>query len=63
MPIDPKAKRIQKATAIRLDPDLTARLKDYCNKQLVPPSHTRVIEVALRQLLDRLDKEANEKAA
>jgi predicted transcriptional regulator len=64
MPIDPNARRNQKMSAVRLDGEMTKRLEAYIARQVVPPSRTRVIEVALKQFLDADEKKtAADKAA
>ena len=40
-------------TGLRLPPKLMTRLDDYCQKQRIPPSRTRVMEIALHEFLDR----------
>jgi predicted transcriptional regulator len=52
MPINPRARRNQKASAVRLDAELTDMLEAYLARQVVQPSKTRVIEVALKQFLE-----------
>jgi hypothetical protein len=38
---------------LRLPPDLFDRLDLYCSSNKLKPSRTRVVEVALREFLDR----------
>ena len=40
-------------TGVRLPPELLDRLEDFCSAQKLKPSRTRVIEVAIREFLDR----------
>jgi hypothetical protein len=40
-------------TGVRLPPDLLDRLEVFCQTQKLKPSRTRVIEISIREFLDR----------
>ena len=63
MPTNPNSRRNQKVSAVRLDANLIQRLEDFQARQVVRPSRTRVIEVALARFLDTEDKNAANRAA
>ena len=50
---DPNAKRNRMPSAFRLDPDLMDRVRIFCQSHHLAPTHTGVVEAALREFLDR----------
>lgn len=46
-------KRIKKPLSITLTPELFAELEDFCARQAVEPNKSRVVELALKEFLDR----------
>ena len=53
MPKNPNAKRYKKQTAFRLDEELMAQLEAFRNAHLLPPTRTSVLEMALRDFLNK----------
>jgi len=48
---DPRDNRV--LTGIRLPPDLLEGVDNYCRAHEMKPSRTRIIEIAMRQFLER----------
>ena len=44
--------KLFKQSGMRVDPEILARLAEYCSNHYLRPSRDRVIEEALRQFLD-----------
>jgi hypothetical protein len=53
MPKDPNSKRYKKQTAFRLDEELLAQIDAFRNAHLLPPTRTSVLELALRDFLNK----------
>jgi predicted transcriptional regulator len=50
---DPNAKRHKPPTAFRLDDELMQRVRVFCKAHHLMPSHTAVVEAALREFLEK----------
>lgn len=51
--------RLKKMISLALDPALLERLDVWLAKQELPPTKTAVLELALREFLDRRERKRN----
>lgn len=48
--------RLKKPLHVYIDAELAERLDAWLAKQVLPPSKTTLVELAIKELLDRLEK-------